>query len=151
VRSASEPSGNLAPRLDHEGHKLPWVRIHFITSFGRNKRRAGHGERVVVCSRIVNSGSSHHIRRRAIAAVTVRPPHGAGGASRRAGVTGARTTAGPGGANRTAAIGNDGVNVRHVRRQLTRPRRARVSAQRNATKILANECAIGRAAMPHSG
>ena len=37
----------MAPRLDREGYQLPWVRIHFSTSFCRDKSRPIHVERGV--------------------------------------------------------------------------------------------------------
>lgn len=148
MRSASGPSANLAPRLDREGQQFPWVRIHFITSLRRDKGRASHVERVAAYSRIANSGSSRLDRRAATAAVTVRQRRGAGGASRRAGVTGPALTGVCGVVSRTGVIGNVGANERRCRRQLTRPRRARVSAQLWSTRIFANACVIGRAVMP---
>ena len=44
--SASEPSGNLAPRLDRRGVGLPWARRHFIISLPNGKRRGGLVDRV---------------------------------------------------------------------------------------------------------
>ena len=128
-RSASEPSGNLAPRLDRQGQQFPWVRIHFITSSRPGKRRVRDNEHVVACSRAVSGGLRRRVRRAGIAVAAVRWRRGAGVGSRRAGVIGPARMGAAVAVSRTGVIGNDGGSVPRPR-QKRRRRRARVSAQR---------------------
>lgn len=148
--SASEPSGNLAPRLDRRGACLPWARRHFIISQRHGKGRAVLGERGGACSRGANAGSRLLIPSVVIAVARARRRPSVGDGSRRAVVTGPARTGVCAGASRTDGIGNAGVSGRWRGRQLTCRRRARVSAQHRATKILASGCVIGRAVMSGS-
>lgn len=151
ARNASEPSANLAPRLDREGQQFPWVRIHFITSYRRGKSRGRHVAHVDVCSKAVNGGTNRLVRRAASVAGPVRQRRGVGGASRRAGVTGPARTGGSSDERRTGVIGSVGMSAKPGQRQLTQRRCARVSAQRRPTKIFVSGCAIDRAATSRSG
>jgi len=112
----------------------------------RGKGPVGHVEGVSACSRIVKGGSSRPGRRAGTAAAPAPWRRGVGGACRRAGVTGPAWVVGSGGGNRTGVIGNGVASARWPRRQLTRGRRARVSAQPPAARIMASRCARGRVA-----
>jgi hypothetical protein len=149
VQGASEPSWRLAPRLDRRERSLPWVLPHFIIFLGHRNRRCGRSERVVVCSKAVNGGSRPLIHNVVIAVTPVRTRLGVGVGSRRAvGIEPA-----PAGAsvavNSIGVIGNAVTSRRQ--RQLTSPRRARVSAQLVRAQFFRSGCAIGRAVMSPLG
>jgi hypothetical protein len=148
--SASEPSVNLAPRLDRSGSSLPWARRHFIISLHRDKGRGVSVVRVAVCSRTVSSGSRRCIRRAGIAVLHVVRRRGVGVGRRLAGVIGPARRDASGGGHSSSAIGS-GVENGPRRRPRSRRRRARASAQPVRTKILSSACALGPAVTSRSG
>jgi hypothetical protein len=145
AKSASEPSANLAPRLDRREQNLPGVQVHCIIFLGRGKSRVSVVEVGVVFSKAVNGSSVRPIRKHAIAAQSVGERRGVGGASRRGGVTGTVSVAANGTANSSGVIGN-GRRPQQSSRQLTPRRCAWVSAQPRPSKIFWNACATGPAA-----
>lgn len=145
--SASEPSANLAPRLDRRGASLPWVRRHFIISAPGDKGRVVRGEPAAACSKVANAGLRHRIRRAAIAAVPVSKQRGVGGGRRPAGAIGPVLQGGNGGEPNINAIGSDDDNGRPRRRQLARRPDARASAQLVRVKISSSACVHGPAVM----
>jgi hypothetical protein len=148
--SASEPSANLAPRLDRSGSNLPWARRHFIISLQRDKGRGVSVAVVAACSRTVSSGSRRRIRRAGIAVLHVVRRRVVGVERRPAGVIGPARRDASGGGRSSSAIGSDGVSVRPQRLRTCR-RCARASAQPVRTKILSSACALGPAVTSRSG
>lgn len=150
-RSASEPSSNLAPRLDRSGQSLPWARHHFISSLRRDKGRGVPIVRVAACSRTVSSGSPRRIRRAGIAAVRVARRRSVGGGRRPVGDIGPARRDANGGGYSSSAIGTGGGRGQPQRRPLTRRRRARASAQPVRAKISSSVCVRGPAVTSRSG
>ena len=149
--SASEPSGNLAPRLDRRGTCLPWARRHFIISLPSGKGRVGLVDRVGACSRGASAGSRRRIRRAVIAVQRVVKRRGVGGGHRPAGVIEPAQRDASGGGHSSSGIGNGGGSGQPSQRQLTGWRRARASAQPVAARIWSSVCALGPAVTSRSG
>jgi hypothetical protein len=148
--SASEPSDNLAPRLDRSGSSLPWARRHFIISLFGDKGRGASIVRVAACSRTVNSGSRRRIRRAGIAVLHVVRRRVVGVERRPAGVIGPARRDASGGGHSSNAIGS-GVENGPRRRPRSCRRRARASAQAVRAKISLSACALGLAVTSRSG
>jgi hypothetical protein len=148
AKGASEPSANLAPRLDRREHNLPGAQVHCIICVGHGKRRVVVIAFGVVFSKAVNGSFDQPIPKHATAAWSASERHGVGAASRRSGVTGTVPVAGNAIALSSSVIGNaNGPRCGPLRRQLTRRRRAWASAQLRRTKIFQNGCATGQAVM----
>ena len=145
--SASEPSANLAPRLDRQGVGLPWARRHFIISHHHGKRRSVLVERVGACSRGASAGSRRRIPSAGTAAVRAVRRRSVGGGRRRAGVIGPARRGASGGGPRASATGSGGVSGP----QLPCRRCARASAQPRRAKILSSACALDPAVTSRSG
>lgn len=146
--SASEPSGNLAPRLDRSGTSLPWARRHFIISHRQGKGPAVLGERVGACLRGASAGSRRRIPRVGIAALRAGKRRGVGGGRKRAGDIGPAQRGVSGGGRNSSAIGSGGVSWRQRRQQC---RRARASAQPRRAKISSSASVLGLAVTSRSG
>ena len=136
----------MAPRLDRREQNLLGVQVHCIISVGYGKRRVILVEGGAVFSKAVNGPSIRAIPKHVIAAQVAGKRLGVGDASRHGGVTGTVSVDGNAIANSSGIIGNgNGRRPRPLRRQLTRRRRAWVSAQLSRTKIFQSGCVIGRA------
>jgi hypothetical protein len=98
---------------------------------------------VAVCSKAVNAGSDHLVRKAVIVARPVAWRLVAGGVSKPVGVIGPATVGGNGGGRNVDGMGN---GDERRRRQLTRSRRGRASAQRFRAKITRSGDVTGLAA-----
>ena len=136
----------MAPRLDRQGHLFPWVRRHFIISHVHVQRRGRFGVRGVVCSRTVSAGLCRRVRKHAIAVPRAARRLGVGDGLGPAGVIGSVTAVKHDAVSRVGVIGSVVGNVRRPPNH----NRARASAQRRNRRLLACECARGRAVMRYS-
>ena len=128
-------------------NRLPWTEVIVFGTLASGQRAVIIGPGVV-CSRDANGCSGRGVRKLAIAVKRVARQRDAGGVGRRASGIGRPSTAASGGGNRASGIGSDGASGK--RRQLTRRRRARASAQRRRAKIFRLGPAIGRVATSFS-
>jgi hypothetical protein len=138
----SEVSASLRD-LNSGSKWLPWTEVIVFVTSANVQRAVGSGPDVV-CSRAVNGCSGRGVRKRAIAARPVSKRLGVGGVGSRASAIAAPIRGVSGGANNPSAINNASAN--RPRRQLTRRRRARASAQHQRAKILRRGGANVRAA-----
>jgi hypothetical protein len=129
--------------LNSGSSKLPWINIIFYGTLASGQRAVIIGPGVV-CSRDANGCSGRGVRKPAIAAKVVSERLGAGGVGKRAGVIEPAILDASDGVTRRGGIGSGCANAK--RRQLTRIRCARASAQHQRAKILRGGGANGRVA-----
>ena len=144
LKGASEPSANLAPRLDRRDKHSLGPRVISSCLSASDKRRVPHrrARRCLLkgCEQCVHTGSSAKPLLQSY--VCGRGPALAAGAGEPA-LSGQRRRVASGGGSSIGVIGSGGASGR---RQLDERRRARASAQRRRSRFLASGCAIGRAA-----
>ena len=122
TKSASEPSVNLAPRLDRREQNLPGVQIHCSIFVDHDKSRVIVVDSAVVFSKAVNGLSVRPIPKHVIAAPLAGRQLGVGGVRRPAGVIGPVPAGSSVGGSNSSVIGNGVAN--EPQRQLRRQRRA---------------------------
>jgi hypothetical protein len=128
----SEVSASLRD-LNSGSSKLPWTSIIFYGTSASGQRVVIIGPGVV-CSRDANGCSGRGVRKRAIAAKVVSKRLGAGDVGRRVSAIEPAIRGVSDGGTKRGGIGNGCVSGK--RRQLTRIRCARASAQHHRAKIL---------------
>lgn len=136
----SEVSASLRD-LNSGSSKLPWTNIILYGTLGRGQRVVIIGPGVVF-SKDATGRSGRGVRKHVIAAKVVSKRLDAGGVGKRASGIARPTKVWSGDAIRRSGIGSGGASGK--RRQLTRSRCARASAQPQRTKILRHGGANGR-------
>jgi hypothetical protein len=136
----SEVSASLRD-LNSGSNRLPWTEVILLVTSASGQRAVIIGPGVV-CSRDANGCSGRGVRKHGIAAKVVSKRLGAGGVGRRASGIARPIKVWIGGGTKVGGIGSGGASGK--RRQLTRSRCARASAQRHQAKIFRRGGASGR-------
>ena len=127
----SEVSASLRD-LNSGSNELPWTRVIVSVTSASGQRAVVIGPGVV-CSRDANGCSGRGVRKHVIAVRRVNKRPGVGVVVERASVIGPAIQGVSGGGTKVGGIGSGVVNGK--RRQLTRKRCARASAQHQGAKI----------------
>jgi len=127
--------------------QLPWTEVILLVTSASGQRVVIIGPGVV-CSKDANGCSGRGVRKRVIAVNPVNKRRGSGVVGRRASGIERRSMARNAGGNRVGGIASG--CAKDKRRQLTRIRCARASAQGLGAKILRRGHAIGRVVMNFS-